>query len=88
MANNIGTTSTTLPRTIGTTMDFDTNQELTSITAISGEVDIGFMLFDNDGTMAICTGFTRDQENNPIYTFRTSTLNTEIDVQAILSQRY
>ena len=85
MANNIGVTSTILARTIG---DITTITNASTITAISGYVDVGFMVFDNDGTMGICTSFTRDQEDNPNYVFRTCSLNTEIDIQSILLQSY
>ena len=85
MANNIGTISSTLSRTIGNTI---TVTDGSLITAVSGFVDVGFIAFDNDGTMGICTSFTRDQNDNPIYVFRTCSLNTEIDVQYILSQSY
>lgn len=86
--NNVGTTTYTLPRTIGETMDFDDPLELASIAIISGELSKGFLLFDVDGTMGICSNITLDEEGNPTYQFRTSTLNTEIDVQNILSQNY
>jgi hypothetical protein len=85
MANNIGVTSTTLSRTIGNST---TINNASSITAISGYVDVGFIVFDNDGTLGICTSFTRDQQDNPTYVFRTCSLDTEIDIQNILSQSY
>lgn len=85
MVNNIGTISITLPRTIGNTTTVTNGA---AITAVSGFVDVGFIAFDNNGTMGICTSFTRDLQNNPVYVFRTCTLNTEIDIQNILSQSY
>lgn len=85
MANNIGVTSTTLSRTIGSTT---TINGAGTITALSGYIDVGFMVFDDDGTMGICTSFTRDANEQPVYVFRTCSLNTEIDVQNILSQSY
>lgn len=85
MANNIGTISTKLSRTIG---DTTTVTDGSLITAVSGFADVGFMAFDNDGTMGVCTSFTRDESDNPIYTFRTCTLNTEIDTQNILNGSY
>lgn len=85
MANNIGTISTTLPRTIGNTITI-TNASV--ITTVSGFIDVGFMAFDNDGTLGVCTSFTRDAQDNPIYVFKTQSLNTEIDIQNILSQSY
>lgn len=88
MANNIGVTTIKLPRIIGGTVDFDTTDEWTSVTMISGELDLGCVVFDGDGTMGVCSGFRRDDNNNPIYTIRTATLNTEIDIDSILAQYY
>lgn len=85
MANNIGVTSTTLSRTIG---NITTITDASTITAITGYVDVGFLVFDNAGTMGICTSFTRDSQDNPTYVFRTCSLNTEIDIQSILSRSY
>ena len=85
MANNIGTISSNLPRIIGNTMTV-TNASL--ITAVSGYADVGFIAFDNNGTMGVCTSFTRDANDNPTYIFRTCSLDTEIDVHDILSQSY
>lgn len=88
MSNNIGITTEKLPRVIGQTMDFDTTGEWNSITMISGQLDLGAIIFDEDGTMGVCSGFIRDENNNPIYTIQTTTLNTQIDVQAILEKSY
>ena len=88
MANNIGVTSLKLPRLIGETVDFDISSEWDSVTMITGDLDLGCMIFDNDGTLGICTNFTRDDNDNPIYTLRTSSLNTEIDIQSMLSKNY
>ena len=88
MSNNIGITSETLPRVIGQTIDFDTTGEWNSITMISGQLDLGAIIFDNDGTMGVCSDFTRDENNNPIYIIKTTTINTQIDIQAILGKSY
>lgn len=88
MANNVGITTENLPRTIGQTIDFDTTGEWNSITMISGQLDLGAIIFDENGTMGVCSNFTRDENNNPIYTIRTMTLDTQIDVQAILGKSY
>lgn len=88
MSNNIGITSETLPRVIGQTIDFDTTGEWNSITMISGQLDLGAIIFDENGTMGVCSNFTRDDSNNPIYTIRTTTLNTQIDIQTILGKSY
>jgi hypothetical protein len=85
MVNNIGTISSTLSRTIGNTV---TVTDASTITAVTGYVDVGFIVFDNTGTMGVCTSFTRDSQDNPTYVFRTCSLNTEIDIQSILLQRY
>lgn len=88
MVNSIGITTTKLPRIIGQTEDFDTSGEWSSITMISGQLDLGAIIFDEDGTMGVCSRFTRDGDENPIYTIRTMTLDTQIDVHAILGKRY
>lgn len=88
MANNVGITTLALPRTIGSTVDYDTTDEWTSVTMISGDLDLGAIIFDNNGTMGVCSKFSRDTNNNPIYTIRTCTLDTQIDVTNILSQSY
>lgn len=85
MSNNIGVISTLLPRVIGGTLNIT---DPSVLNAVSGEVDVGFIVFDNNGTMGVCTAFTRDDSGLPTYTFRTASLNTEIDVQNILSQEY
>ena len=88
MANNIGVTTKILPRVIGETIDFDTTDEWSSVTMITGDLDLGAIIFDSDGTMGVCSKFSRDDSQNPIYTIRTSTINTQIDIQKILSQSY
>lgn len=85
MANNIGTIKSTLPRVIGNSI---TVTDGSLITTVSGYADIGFIAFDDDGTMGICTSFTRDENDEPIYTFRTCSLNTEIDIKSILGKSY
>ena len=85
MVNNIGTVGVTLSRTIGNNTSIT---DATQINALSGYADVGFIAFDSDGTMGVCTSFTRDTGGNPTYVFRTCSLNTEIDIQSILSQSY
>ena len=85
MTNNIGTISSLLPRTIGETIII---KDMSEINAVSGFVDVGFIVFDNNGTMGICTSFTRSEQDLPEYVFRTCSLNTEIDIQRILSESY
>lgn len=85
MANNIGTIGSALSRTIG---DSTTITDATVIHALSGFIDVGFMGFDNDGTLGVCTSFTRDDQDKPIYVFRTCSLDTNIDIKTILSKDY
>ena len=84
--NNVALLSTQkLSRTIGN----DTTITGTSdITVLSGNIDVGVLLFDSDGTMGVCTASTRNENDIPVYTIRTATLDTAIDVQNILSQSY
>lgn len=85
MSNNIGTIGTILSKTIGeTTTVTDSNL----LTAMSGFVDVGFIAFDDDGTMGVCTSFTRDISGNATYIFRTCSTNAEIDNEDMLSQSY
>lgn len=87
MSNNVGIISspTKLPRVIGDTLQIT---DPSSINAITGAIDLGFIAFDTDGTMGVCTTFSRDENDNPIYTFRTTSLNTEIDITYLLNQDY
>lgn len=85
MANNIGTVSKILSRVIGETT---TINNIADINAMSGFADVGFIGFDTNGTMGVCISFTRDEQDNPIYLFRTCSLDTQIDVKTILSKDY
>lgn len=85
MANNIGTVNKSLPRVIGETITID---NINDINAVSGFPDIGFIGFDNNGTMGVCTSFTRDEQDQPVYVFRTCSLDTQIDIKTILSKDY
>lgn len=85
MSNNVGMTVVKLPRTIGETITV-TNGDV--FDRISGEVDIGFIAYDDDGTMGVCTKFDRDEAGNPTYELKTVSKDTEIDIQTILNKRY
>lgn len=88
MANNVGVTTQTFNRTIGgTTSIIDPlNQGL--ITMMAGQLGVGAMIFDGNGTMGICTAFALDENQRYSYSFRTSSLNTEIDIQTLLGRSY
>ena len=87
MSNNVGVigSPTKLPRIIGETLRIT---DPSVLNAVTGEVDLGFIAFDTDGTMGVCTAFSRDENDSPIYTFRTTSLNTEIDIQNLLLSSY
>lgn len=88
MANNVGTTTQTFSRVIGgqTTITDPLNEG--RINMMAGQLNIGTMIFDGNGTVGVCTAFTLNQDQKYEYSFRTSSLNTEIDIQTILSQSY
>jgi len=88
MANNVGTTTQTLSRTIGGTTVISDPLNESRISMMSGQLGIGAMIFDGMGTMGICTAFTLNANQKYDYSFRTSSLNTEIDIQALLGQSY
>lgn len=88
MANNIGVTTQVLSRTIGgQTVISDPLNEGT-INMMAGQLGVGAMIFDGNGTMGICTAFSLNVNQRYDYSFRTSSLNTEIDIQTILGRSY
>lgn len=86
--NNIGITEHTLPIEIGETTTFGGEIEIASIGITSGELGIGFILFDTNGTFAICTSVSADDNNNVLYTFTTKSLSSEKYIQNTLSKNY
>lgn len=88
MANNIGVTTQTFNRTIGGTTSITDPLNQGLITMMAGQLGVGAMIFDGDGTMGICTAFTLNENQKYDYSFRTSSLNNEVDVQAILGRSY
>lgn len=85
MSNNVGWITEKLPRTIGAEV---TVTDPSKFDKISGEADIGFIVYDDDGTMGVCSEFTRDEEGNPSYKIKVTSLNTEIDIMNILNKSY
>lgn len=85
MSNNVGWITQKLPRTIGEEV---TITDPSSFNRISGEADVGFIVYDDDGTMGVCSEFTRNETGEPTYKIKVVSLNTEIDIQNILSQSY
>ena len=88
MVNNIGTTSTVLPIIIGEIKEFATSESIATIAISSGELGLGFLLFDSDGTMSVCTKITADEEGNPSYTFTTSSISADAVIKNALSESY
>ncbi len=88
MANNIGVTTQTFNRTIGGTTSITDPLNQGLITMMAGQLGVGAMIFDGDGTMGICTAFVLNENQKYDYSFRTSSLNNEVDVQAILGRSY
>lgn len=85
MSNNVGWITEKLPRIIGEEITITSPDKFD---IISGEPDVGFIVYDDDGTIGICSQFTRDESGNPSYKIKTTSLNTEIDIQNILSKNY
>lgn len=85
MSNNVGMTSTKLSRTIGETI---TITDGSTFDRISGEVDVGFIAYDDDGTIGVCTSFERDDTGNPTYVLKTVSKDTDVDIQCLLNQSY
>ena len=85
MSNNVGWITEKLPRTIGEEITITSPDKFN---IISGEPDVGFIVYDDDGTIGICSQFTRDESGNPSYKIKITSLNTEIDIQNILSKNY
>lgn len=68
MVNNVGTTSKVLNTEIGAIASDILNED---ITIISGELGLGFLLFDSEGTIGVMTEFA-DVNNFTITTYATS----------------
>lgn len=87
MSNNVGLISSPikLSRTLGSTSQIT---DPSVITSISGGIDLGFIAFDTDGTMGVCTELSRDVNDNPIYTFKTMTIDVDVDITNMLNQDY
>ena len=86
MNNNVGMINIELIRQVGQ----DTPVVLSDnvyINVMSGQLGIGFFVYDKNGTMAICTDISTINEQLT-YTFKTVTLNTEIDITALLTRGY
>ena len=88
MVNNIGSTTETLARVIGNTISVTDPLNLNKISMIAGQLDTGAIITDEDGTIGVVVSYTTDANNKLVYTIRTTSVNTEIDIQEILSESY
>lgn len=79
MVNNIGRTTQILTTTLGATNLFSSNE---NITLITGELDLGCLLFDTAGTLGVITTFTS------INNFVVTTYALSINIPTILSLSY
>lgn len=80
MVNNIGYTTTKLTQTIGDMTTFGTTDTIATIGTISGNLGIGYILFDDLGTIAVCTSVDNTSFDNPIYSFKTSSVSGEVTI--------
>lgn len=88
MVNNIGTITETLSRTIGDTISVTDPLNTSKISMITGQLDIGVIVTDSNGTIGVVISYSTDANNKLVYTIRTASINTEIDIQEILNQDY
>ena len=79
MVNNIGKTSKELNTNLGETTSFTSKNDVNLIT---GELGIGVLLFDPNGTLGVISSFA-SEENFTITTYALS-----IDINKILSMDY
>lgn len=79
MVNHVGKTTQTLSTNLGETTPFISTD---TIVVISGEVGLGFLLFDVNGTLGVVTEYT-DATN-----FMVTTHALSIDIEKILNLSY
>lgn len=79
MVNNIGKTTQTLSTNLGETTSF-TSQD--SITILTGELGVGFLMFDSAGTLGVISTFNSEND------FIVTTYALSIDISTILSLNY
>ena len=79
MVNHVGKTTQTLSTNLGETTTFIGTD---TIVVVSGEIGLGFLLFDANGTLGVVTEFT-DTTN-----FVVTTHALSIDIEKILNLSY
>lgn len=79
MVNNIGKTTQKLSVELGRTTEFTSSED---INIIAGEIGVGFLLFDSDGTIGVISEIKED------HTLVVTTYALSIDIETILSLTY
>lgn len=80
MVNNVGKTTKILNTTLGGTTSFTPNDNLIILT---GEIGIGLLVFDSNGTLGVVSAYTDSESNFVITTYALS-----IDIQGLLNLSY
>ena len=79
MVNNVGKTTKSLNSNLGGTTSFTSDE---TITTFSGDLGLGYLLFDSKGTIGVISAFT-NKENFIVTTYALS-----VDIKTILSLSY
>lgn len=79
MVNHVGKTTQTLSTNLGETVEFISAND---ITIISGEIGLGFLLFDSTGTLGVVSNFVSTEN------FSVTTHALSIDIEKILNMSY
>lgn len=79
MVNHVGKTNVILSKNLGQTTQFSSSDD---ITLIAGDLNVGALVFDPDGTVGVVTTFMSGND------FIVTTHALSIDIQAILSLEY
>ena len=79
MVNHVGKTTQTLSTNLGETVTFYGTD---TITVISGEVGLGFLVFDSVGTLGVVSDFISTDS------FSVTTHALSIDIEKILNMSY
>lgn len=88
MINNIGSTTLTLSTTIGGTTIATDPINLSTIAMIAGELAVGAIITDTNGTIATVISYSLDSNQNYVYTLKTLSTYTEFDVETALTAEY
>ena len=79
MVNHVGKATQALSTNLGETVEFIS---ASGITIISGEIGLGFLLFDSTGTLGVVSRFVSTEN------FSVTTHALSIDIEKILNMSY